>query len=111
MDTKEAFYHGFMMGVLGNMEDYLVKSNRESGNGRLDIVVRSFDVSKAPVIMELKLSDTFKGLETSCDEALSQIREKGYDSWLPEEGYTEVWNYGISFFRKQCKIKAEHRVF
>lgn len=111
MDTKEAFYHGFMMGVLGNMEDYLVKSNRESGNGRLDIVVRSFDVSKAPVIMELKLSDTFKGLETSCDEALSQIREKGYDSWLPEEGYTEVWNYGISFFRKQCKVKAEHRVF
>lgn len=111
MDTKEAFYHGFMMGVLGNMEDYLVKSNRESGNGRLDIVVRSFDVSKAPVIMELKLSDTFKGLETSCDEALSQIREKGYDSWLPEEGYTEVWNYGISFFRKQCKIKAEHRAF
>ena len=39
MDTQEAFYHGFMMGVLNNLRDYLVKSNRESGNGRLDILV------------------------------------------------------------------------
>lgn len=109
MDTKEAFYHGFMMGVLGNMRDYLVKSNREGGNGRSDIMVRNLDVSCPPMVLELKVSETYKGMEEACDRALAQIREKEYGSWLPEEGYTEVWNYGISFYRKQCRIQAEHR--
>lgn len=111
MDAKEVFYHGFMMGVLSNLKDYLVKSNRESGNGRLDIVVRSLDVSKAPIIMELKAADTFRGMEAACDAAIKQIEDKGYDSWLPEEGYTEVLNYGIAFFRKQCRIKVQRRTF
>ena len=109
MDNKEAFYNGFLLGILGNMKDYLVQSNREGGNGRYDIVIRSLDVSHPAMVLELKVSDTYKGLESACDKALSQIKEKEYDSWLPEEGYTEVWNYGIAFFRKQCKIKAEHR--
>lgn len=76
MDTQEAFYHGFMMGVLNNLRDYLVKSNRESGNGRLDILVRSHNVSKTPVIMELKVSETYKGMENACDTAMQQIEEK-----------------------------------
>lgn len=111
MDSKEAFYHGFLMGILGNMKDYLVKSNREGGTGRLDIVVRCFDLKKTPVILELKVSDTFKGLDAACDATLKQIEEKAYDSWLPEEGYTEVWHYGIAFFRKQCRVKVRHVCF
>lgn len=111
MDSKEAFYHGFMIGVLSNIKDYLVKSNREGGNGRLDIIVRSRDVSKVPVIMELKLSETYKGMEACCDNAIQQIDEKEYDTWLPEEGYPEVLNYGIAFFRKQCRIKVRHKKY
>ena len=111
MDTKEAFYHGFLLGVLGNMSDYIVKSNRESGNGRLDIVVLSRDVLKTPVIMELKVSETYKGMEAACDAAIKQIEERRYDSWLPEEGYTEVLNYGIAFFRKQCRVKVQRKSF
>lgn len=111
MDTKEAFYHGFMMGVLNNMKDYLVRSNREAGNGRLDIVVRSYDVSKAPIIMELKVAETYKGMDAACDSAIKQIEEKKYDSWLPEEGYTEVLHYGIAFFRKQCRVKVQRKEF
>lgn len=110
MDTKEAFYHGFMLGILANMKDYLVKSNREGGSGRSDIVIRSLNVCQAPMVVELKVSDTYKGMEAACDKALAQIREKEYASWLPEEGYTEVLNYGISFYRKQCKIKVERQV-
>lgn len=106
MDSKESFYHGFLLGVLGNMRDCLVKSNREGGNGRYDIVVRSLDVTIPAVILELKISDTFKGMEAACDKALCQIEEKRYDSWLPEEGYTETLHYGIAFFKKQCRIKV-----
>ncbi len=107
MDNTEAFYHGFLLGVLGNLKDYLVKSNREAGNGGLDIVVRSLDVSITPVIIELKVSETYQGLEKKCEEALNQIEQKRYDSWLPEEGYTEVLHYGIAFYKKQCKIKGK----
>lgn len=107
MDSKEAFYHGFLMGVLGNMKDYLVKSNREGGNGRYDIMVRSLDVNRPPMVLELKLAATYKDLEKACNRALVQIKEKAYDSWLPEEGYTQALHYGISFYRKQCRIKVE----
>lgn len=93
-------------GILSNMNDYPVKSNRESGNGRLDIVVRSLDVTIPPVIFELKVSDTFKGLEEAAQQALRQIEEKQYDNWLPAEGYTQVIHYGISFFKKQCLVRA-----
>ncbi len=109
MDAKEAFYHGFILGTLGNMKDFIVKSNRESGNGRLDILVRSLDVSIPPVVMELKIADTFRGMEKACREALRQIDELGYDTALPEEGYTGVWNYGIAFFRKQCRIQVKYK--
>lgn len=106
MDGREEFYHGFLLGILENMKDYLVKSNRESGFGRYDIAIRHLDVSKTPVILELKVSNTFKGMEAACDKALAQIRDNHYNDWLPEEGYTRVWDYGIAFFKKQCRVKA-----
>lgn len=111
MDAKEAFYHGFLLGVLGNMSDYIVRSNRESGNGRLDIVVKNLDDSKPPIIIEIKVAETFKELEAACDKAIKQITDMEYDSWAPEDGYTEVLDYGIAFFRKRCKIKVLRRQF
>lgn len=108
-DSKEAFYHGFLLGVLGNMREYIVKSNREAGDGRFDICVRSLDVTEAPAILELKVSNSFKGMESCCDLAMKQIYDKHYDDVLPEDGYTEVLNYGIAFFRKQCRVKVERK--
>lgn len=106
MDGREEFYHGFLLGILENMKDYLVTSNREGGMGRYDIAVRNLDVSKTPMILELKVSDTYKGMESACNEALKQIEEKHYDDWLPDEGYSEVLNYGVAFFKKQCRVKV-----
>ena len=105
MDGREEFYHGFLLGILENLKDYLVQSNREGGLGRYDIAVRNLDVTKTPVILELKISDTYKGMEAACEAALRQIEDKHYNDWLPEEGYTEVLDYGIAFFKKQCKVK------
>jgi len=111
MDSQENFYHGFLLGILGNMKEHIVKSNRESGNGRLDISIRSLNVAQPPAILELKVSPTFKGMSAACEDALRQIEEKSYDNWLPEEGYSEVWHYGISFFKKQCQVKVRHKYF
>lgn len=109
MDNQEAFYHGFLLGILGNMKEHLVKSNREAGNGRLDILVTSFDVEQPPVILELKVSESFKQLDASCNEALEQIENRRYYETFADEGYSDVLCYGIAFFRKQCRIRLTRR--
>lgn len=111
MDSRENFYHGFLLGVLSNLKDYIVNSNRESGKGRYDICVRSLDVCQLPVILELKVSETYNGLEAACDTALQQIEEKEYGNWLMQEGYTGMLEYGIAFYKKQCRIKVKKKKF
>lgn len=68
-------------------------------------------MTRTPIIIELKISNTYKGLEAACNQALDQIRQNHYNDWLPEEGYTEVLDYGIAFFKKQCCVKVEKRAF
>lgn len=109
MDSKEAFYHGFLLGILSKMQEYIVKSNLEAGDGRFDICIRSLDISQAPAVLELKVSDTFKGLQETCNKALQQIYNRHYDDVFMEDGYTEVLNYGIAFFRKQCRVIVERK--
>ena len=110
MDSRENFYHGFLLGIFANLKDYLVKSNREAGNGRYDICVRKHDLNVIPVILELKVAARFKELEQEAENALEQIKDKNYDDTLLEEGYTEVFHYGISFYRKQVCIKLKQTI-
>ena len=72
-DHAESFYHGFMAGLLTNIGGYRVKSNRESGNGRPDIVMEQLKFMGRAIILELKISDTFRGMEKKCEEGLAQI--------------------------------------
>lgn len=111
MDNLGIFYHGFLLVILANMADYLVRSNREGGNGRYDILVCSYDVEETPILIELKVSDTFQGMDAACERALAQIEEKGYDAELPDEGYTCVYHFGIAFFKKQCRVKVRRKEF
>lgn len=104
-DAYENFYHGFVVGVLANMHDYIVKSNRETGDGRCDIYIKSPSIFEPAVIIELKVSDNPKEIFKKCDEALEQIEEKKYELELKEEGYEDIIKYGISFYRKDCIIK------
>ena len=105
MDSEEAFYHGFLLGLMTNLKTYVVRSNREAGDGRYDICIRSHDVSIPPVILELKLAKKYKELDAACDEALAQIETLHYAEGLEEDGYTEVICYGVGFFRKQVRVK------
>ena len=101
----ENFYHGFVTGVLSNMKRYLIKSNRESGKGSSDIIIRSVSRRGAAVILELKVAKSIDELEKKADKALGQIEEKNYEAELRSDGYKNIIKYGIAFYGKDCLIK------
>lgn len=104
-DYQESYYHGFLAGMLKNIGSYIVLSNRESGNGRPDILLKYPSVRGKAVILEIKVADTFSGLEEKCDEALRQIEEQEYEESLRQEGYQDILTYGVAFYRKECMVK------
>lgn len=106
-DAKEAFYHGFLLGLLNLIDNYLVESNREAGNGRLDILVKSLDVKKPVVIMELKQAAAYREMEERANEAVRQINRRHYESELKRDGYETIICYGIAFYKKNCFIVKE----
>ena len=108
-DSAENFYHGFLAGILSQSENYLVKSNRESGNGRSDIMVKSPSLRGRAFVVEVKVSDSVDDLESDAEKALQQIYDKRYMEELRAEGYRKIGCYGISFFRKDCEVRFGKR--
>ena len=105
-DYAENFYHGFMAGLLVNIGGYLVRSNRESGNGRPDIVMQTVQIRKGRVILlELKIAGSIAEMEAACDRGLAQIEEQHYAEPFIAEGYPEVKKYALSFCKKECMVK------
>ena len=105
-DYAENFYHGFMAGLLVNIGGYSVKSNRESGNGRPDIVMQTVQIRKGRVILlELKIAGSIAEMEAACDRGLAQIEEQHYAEPFITEGYPEVKKYALSFCKKECMVK------
>ena len=104
-DNAENFYHGFLAGILSQSENYLVKSNRECGNGRSDIMVKSPSLRGRSFIIEVKVSNTIDDLENDAEAALHQIYEKKYREELLAEGYRKTDCYGIAFYRKDCEVR------
>jgi len=110
MDSAENFYHGFMAGVMLNLGGYKVKSNRESGNGRSDLVLLSANgVDSKAVIFELKSVKEFDALPDACQEALKQIEEKNYAAYWNKEGYEDIIKYGIGFYKKRCRVQKRSK--
>jgi len=103
-DSAENFYHGFLAGILNQSDNYLVRSNRESGNGRTDLVVKSPSLRGRAFILELKVSGSIDDLESDAEKAISQIYEKKYMEEVRREGYKQIACYGISFYRKDCEV-------
>ena len=105
-NQKENFYHGILLGLLRSEPNWLIHSNAESGDGFSDILIEP-ENPDAGIIIEVKYSSSFTGLEKSCDTALTQIKERRYDEKLRNEGRNEILAYGISFCKKRCCVKAE----
>ena len=106
-DMKENFYHGLLLGLLrGSNPDWLIKSNRESGDGFSDILIMPEDPD-AGIVIEVKYAKEMKELDAACEAAITQIKDKRYDETLRDEGRCDILAYGIAFCRKRCRVVGE----
>ena len=99
---RESFYHGILLGLLSSRGDWIVTSNRESGEGYSDIQIK-LKKEKMGIVIEVKYAGTGK-LETKCQEALRQIAAKKYAQRLRQEGMQAILSYGIACRRDDCRV-------
>ena len=106
-EQKENFYHGLLLGLLrGSNPDWLIKSNRESGDGYSDILIEP-ENPDAGIIIEVKHAASIGGLDKACENAMAQIKNRRYDEALRENGRCEILAYGIAFHKKRCRVVCE----
>lgn len=106
----EGFYHGLVLGLIAMMDNqYKIKSNRESGDGRYDISLFPREKRFPGIIMELKSEKELNAedLDSLSSEALDQINTKRYAEEMIEDGITEILKLGIAFSGKKVRIKTE----
>ena len=102
-DYKEDFYHAFLAGILAGT-GCAVKSNREHGEGRSDVVVYNME-RRQVAIFEAKYAKTLDGLEASCEAALQQIKDRQYAKDFADD-YDDILCYGIAFYKKRCLVRT-----
>ncbi|MCL2231630.1 MAG: ATP-binding protein [Treponema sp.] len=102
---REDFYHGVMIGVLSGVRNYTIKSNREAGLGRCDIVMRHSSGRGKAIVFELKWTAQMREIEKKSEEALQQIEVAKYAKELEAECYTDIIKYGIAFCKKSCEVR------
>ena len=105
-EQKENFYHGLLLGLLRSEPNWLILSNAESGDGFSDILIEPEDPDTG-IVIEIKYSPTLAGMESVCEAAMNQIKEKRYDERLRNEGRENVTAFGIAFCKKRCKVVFE----
>ena len=106
----ESVYQAFLMGLLVNIQDhYEVKSNREAGYGRADVLVLPKGGGKPGVVMEFKVADKEQKLESALQEAKKQLEVKQYRAVLQERGANPIYEYAVAFFGKQVLVEVQSR--
>ena len=86
----------------GNLDNWIVQSNAESGNGYSDI---SIQIRRKGIGIEIELKYAeFGALEKSCIEAMEQINKRNYEEALINDGMTIIYKYGIACYKKRCKV-------
>jgi hypothetical protein len=101
-NMKENFYHGMLFGLLQSRDNWLVKSNAETGEGYSDISIQTQD--RIGIVIELKYADD-GNLDKACKEALKQIEEKRYAEGLKRRNTKKIIKYGIAFYEKECMVE------
>ena len=105
-EEKENFYHGILIGILKNYSGWAVKSNKESGDGFADILIKPKNPDVG-IIIELKYARSMNELDRACERAVEQIKDRRYDTELREDGRNDILAYGVAFCKKRCKVVVE----
>ena len=105
-DEQENYYHGFVTGLVSGFNGYMVIFNRESGNGRFDLVVKQRSRWHHAAILEFKVVEKYNQMTKACEDALRQIEEKDYEAGLRDEQYENIAKLGICFCQKRCRVKS-----
>lgn len=100
--TKENFYHGILLGLLGFQDSWGIYSNRESGEGYSDILIE-IPEEEIGIVIEIKYVEN-GNLEAGCQEALNQMEKKNYEEELRDAGMHAILKYGIACQKKRCKV-------
>lgn len=109
-EEPEKIYHAFVLGMLIGLKDkYEVKSNRESGYGRYDVMLIPKNPNDLGIIMEFKKVDRFEKitLEKAVASALKQIEEKNYAQELKDRGVNRILVLGFAFKAKKVLIRSK----
>lgn len=105
--SAEPFYHGFILGLLTLMEaDHEVRSNRESGKGRPDVIIRPRKPGRPGAVLELKVARGKRTLEQALEEGVRQIEEKGYLAELRAAGADPAYGFAVAFDGKAVRVRA-----
>ncbi len=105
--AAEGFYHGMMLGLVACFSSrYFIRSNRESGTGRYDLVLEPKSATFPGIIMEFKATKSAdsRHLAKLAEDGLKQIQENHYDTDMNERGITNILKYGIAFCGKQVEV-------
>ena len=107
MDSQEYFYHAYTLGIFKSLLDnngYIIKSNREAGRGRFDVMIREIDNSVGYVI-EFKLASAEEEMETSAKDAINQMKDKEYYKELELEGVNDIKEIAMVFHGKKVIVR------
>jgi hypothetical protein len=103
--TKENFYHGILLGILGYKDGWTISSNKEAGDGFSDIVI-VIDDSDTGIIIEVKYAEESQMTQES-EKALEQMKRKNYTEVFQNTDVRHVLKYGIACSRKKCRVVGE----
>ena len=104
-EMKENFYHGILLGLLGSMDGWDVRSNAESGEGYSDISIE-VEAREIGIIIELKYAENAT-FDESCRSALQQIKDRNYAETLLDDGMRTIHSYGIACYKKRCRVLSD----
>ena len=104
-DMKENFYHGILLGIFGNMDEWIVMSNAESGEGYSDIAIE-IENEGIGIVIELKYAEN-AAFDEGCREAIRQIKDRDYEEVLRKDGMKTIYRYGIACYKKRCRVVSE----
>ena len=105
--SPEAVYQAFVLGLLSNLgHEYTIRSNREAGLGRADILMIPRDAAQRGVVMEFKSYDPATPVESQLESALEQIEAKAYAAELAEQNVENVLSLAILFDGKTLHVRC-----